>query len=177
MTFPSLSLQVSITVQSPKESFDNHGGDTKGIVWSSFFSYFTVQDRVRKATVMRMQSTIHSVVLQVLTMTQNCIDFLGNKEKDDGTTLPGSGINGTKHPVLYGSSRSLLSNMGWSRAPSPVSYHGAKHHRTDLLLAIFPKVCFFISSIRVCSKYCSNFQRANIFMKVRLIKANENIFV
>lgn len=83
-----------------------------------------------------MQSTVPSMVLQVLIMAHSSTVFLENYGGDGGTALPDRAGDGVKHYLLHDPSRSLIGDRGWSSVPSPVTYYGAKHHGADLSYTI-----------------------------------------
>lgn len=69
-------------------------------------------------------------------MAHSCKAFLENHGVKGGTTLQDRAGDGAEHHFLHSPLRLLLSDRGWFRVTSPVTYYGAKHHGADLSCSV-----------------------------------------
>lgn len=124
-------------VQMLEETLEKPAGDASWMVREVISSPFTVKDMVQRATKGRVQSNLFFSVLQVLIIAYRSKAFIENDGGVGGTTYSGSAGDGAKYHLLHVPSRSLIGDRGSFRLPSPVTYHGEKHHGAELFFSFY----------------------------------------
>lgn len=118
-------------LKAPRSPLRTVEGIQRG--WCKTPFSFSLQNSIGyKGPESRVQSTISSVVSQVLIIAHSSRELHEIYGRDYGTILPDRAGDGANHHLQYRLLRSLISDRGWSRISSFVIYHGVKHHGVHL---------------------------------------------